>query len=80
MIEALDIIGALSAWFIHLPRWVMLSIYGLMLTYSIAAGGFALARAGIKPLWVLVLLVPTINVVALWVWAYGRWPREQTKG
>lgn len=80
MMEALDMVGALSAWFIQLPRWIMLSVYGVMLTYSIAAGGFALARGGIKPLWVLLLLVPTVNVVALWVWAYGTWPREQAKG
>jgi uncharacterized membrane protein len=79
MIALLDNVGLLSDWFIHLPRVVMLSLYGVMLTYSLAAGGFALARAGIKPLWVLLLLVPTINVIAMWVWAYAAWPREQQR-
>ncbi|MGB4100923.1 MAG: hypothetical protein WBK91_03325 [Alphaproteobacteria bacterium] len=80
MTDLLDFVGSLSAWFMLLPRWVLLSIYGCILTYSIAAGGYTLARAGIKPLWVLLLLVPTVNVLALWAWAYGAWPREKAKG
>ncbi len=76
MIEILDAVGALSGWFWELPRWGLLSLYGVALTYTIAAGGFVLARAGLKPLWILLLLIPTVNVAALWVWAYRSWPRE----
>jgi hypothetical protein len=72
--EFLDQIALLSAWFWALPRTVIFFLYGLLLTYTIAAGGYALARSGIKPLWVLLLIVPTINVIVLWVWAYVRWP------
>ena len=74
MTELLNYIGTLSAWFWSLPRTVSLFIYGALLTYTIAAGGYALARSGIKPLWVLLLLIPTINVATLWAWAYVRWP------
>lgn len=79
MIALLDQVAMLSAWFWALPRTVSLFLYGALLTYTIAVGGYALARSGIKPLWVLLLLVPTINVIALWVWAYVRWPVLNTK-
>jgi len=78
MIDFLNQLDLLSAWFLDLPKTAMLFIYGVLLTYSIAAGGYALARTGIKPLWVLLLLVPTLNLAALWFWAYMKWP-AQTK-
>ena len=79
MIALLDCSGGLSAWFWALPRAAMLGIYGLLLAYTIGAGGFTLARSGFKPLWVLLLLVPTVNVMALWCWACGRWPNRLHK-
>jgi uncharacterized membrane protein YhaH (DUF805 family) len=33
-----------------------------------------LRRAGYSPWWVLLVLVPLVNLVALWVFAYMRWP------
>ncbi len=33
-----------------------------------------LRRAGYSPWWVLLVLVPLVNLVALWVFAYRRWP------
>lgn len=33
-----------------------------------------LRRAGFSPWWTLLVLVPPINVIALWVFAYVRWP------
>ncbi len=74
MIQMLDAIALLSDWFMAMPKTAAFFIYGVLLTYSIAAGGYALARTGIKPLWILLLLVPTINVGTLWAWAYARWP------
>lgn len=79
MMALLDGIAWLSAWFWALPRTLIFFVYGMLLTYTIAAGGYALARSGIKPLWVLLLLVPTVNVAALWVWAYVRWPVLRTQ-
>jgi hypothetical protein len=31
-------------------------------------------RAGFSPWWVLLALVPLVNLVVLWVFAYTRWP------
>ncbi|MGE5540367.1 MAG: hypothetical protein ACM30I_17255 [Gemmatimonas sp.] len=33
-----------------------------------------LRRAGRHPLWCLITLVPIVNIVALWVFAYTPWP------
>jgi uncharacterized membrane protein YhaH (DUF805 family) len=33
-----------------------------------------LRRAGYSSWWVLLVLVPLVNVVALWAFAYIRWP------
>ena len=62
-----------------MPRTVLLLVYGALVAYTIGAGGYALARTGVKPLWVLLVLVPTVNIVALWVWAYCRWPAQTRK-
>lgn len=79
MMQCLDMIDSLAAWFWDLPKTLLLFIYGVMLTYTIAAGGYALARTGIRPLWVLLLLIPTVNVIAIWLWAYLRWPAVQAQ-
>ncbi|MEI7447044.1 MAG: hypothetical protein WCK28_19300 [Burkholderiales bacterium] len=36
--------------------------------------GRVLRRAGFSPWWVLLVLVPPVSIVALWVFAYVRWP------
>jgi hypothetical protein len=33
-----------------------------------------LRRAGRHPLWCLVGLVPIVNIVGLWIFAYSEWP------
>jgi hypothetical protein len=49
----------------------------LMLLLSIALFalfGRVVRRAGFSPWWVLLALVPLVNLVVLWVFAYSRWP------
>jgi uncharacterized membrane protein YhaH (DUF805 family) len=36
--------------------------------------GRVLRRAGYSAWWALLVLVPLVNLVALWVFAYVRWP------
>jgi hypothetical protein len=56
---------------------VSLIVIGIMLTWTLAAGSFLLARLGIKPLWVLLLVLPGLNVLAIWLFAYVKWPRYE---
>jgi hypothetical protein len=57
-----------------LEPWLGYLIIAVILTYTLAAGGWVLAKAGRSPLWILLLLVPYLNVVAIWAFAYTRWP------
>jgi uncharacterized membrane protein YhaH (DUF805 family) len=36
-------------------------------------------RAGYSGWWVLIMIVPIVNIVMMFVFAYGKWP-VQTKG
>lgn len=59
-----------------LEPWLGYSIIAVLLTYVLSAGGWVLARAGRNPLWVLALLVPWVNIAAIWLFAYARWPAQ----
>jgi hypothetical protein len=50
---------------------------GAVITWTLGLGAFLLARLGIKPLWVLMLVVPVLNVLAIWLFAYIKWPRYE---
>ena len=36
--------------------------------------GKAVGKAGFSPWWVLFAVVPIVNIVMLWVFAYAKWP------
>ncbi len=62
-------------WLNGLEPWLANLIVGLLIVARMALGAVVLIRAGLSPLWVLLLLVPFIEVIAIWVFAYTRWPR-----
>ncbi|PWC36229.1 hypothetical protein [Azospirillum sp. TSO35-2] len=62
-----DLVNGLEPWQFYL-------IISLVLTYTMVAGGWVLAKAGRSPLWILLLLFPYVNIIAVWVFAYIRWP------
>jgi len=57
-----------------LPLWFVYLVIAITLTYGLVLGGWVLAKAGRSPVWVLLLLVPYVNVIAVWAFAYARWP------
>ncbi|WP_372398105.1 hypothetical protein ABMY26_15275 [Azospirillum sp. HJ39] len=64
----------MSAFVNGLEPWQYYLIVSLVLTYTMVAGGWVLAKAGRSPLWILLLLFPYVNILAIWVFAYMRWP------
>ncbi|NDE90729.1 MAG: hypothetical protein EB059_06275 [Alphaproteobacteria bacterium] len=74
----LDALYAPLAWFMGLNQYFSMTVVGLMIAAALAIAGFVLARMGYKPLWALLLIVPTANVIALWVLALVRFPIEKT--
>jgi hypothetical protein len=77
LIPILDALYAPQLWFMSLPKYVSMAIVGLMISISLTLAGFILARMGYKPLWALVLIVPTVNVMGVWVLALLKFPREK---
>lgn len=65
--------------FLDTSSWQSLLVQSLVLTYMLVAGGWVLAKAGRSPLWVLFLVIPHIAVIAIWAFAYARWPFLQDR-
>ncbi len=36
-----------------------------------------LQKAGFDPLWMLVMVIPVVNVIMVWVFAFADWPNLQ---
>jgi hypothetical protein len=51
--------------FVVLPAWMTVRI---------------LSKAGRSSLWCLVMLVPLVNIVMVWVFAFARWPALEVAG
>lgn len=58
--------GSFSIW-----HWLIVLIVIAVLLWPLAR---ILKRTGHSPWWALVWLVPVVNVIALWVLAYAKWP------
>ncbi|MFN7644157.1 MAG: hypothetical protein ACK5PW_13935 [Burkholderiales bacterium] len=71
--------GLLAEWIVALQGLLdspsLVTLLGLvLLTVPIVMIARVLRRAGYSPWWVLLVLVPLVNLIALWVFAYARWP------
>lgn len=62
--------GSMSIW-----HWLVALFW---VTVFIVPGWRIAKKAGFHGAWSLLLLVPLLNVVILWVFAFVRWPKEQT--
>lgn len=59
-----------------LPIWVEYFLVGLIVIYFIYCCGKILAKTGRSPLWSLCMLVPYVQIIALWLFAYKAWPND----
>ncbi|HET8728717.1 MAG TPA: hypothetical protein VFO41_14510 [Alphaproteobacteria bacterium] len=71
--EMLHFLGDMAPWLSHL-------IASVVITYTVCIFGLVFLRTGRSPLWALVFLAPYAGVVALWVLAHVRWPRQEGGG
>lgn len=39
-----------------------------------------ISKAGYSGAWALVSLIPVVNIIALWIFAFARWPMEPGAG
>ena len=59
--------GSFSIW-----HWVIV----LLLLLPLYFFSRAVAKAGFSSWWAVLALVPIVNVIMLWVFAYAKWPAQ----
>ncbi len=62
-----------------LPIWGLLSlvnlaVVALLLAIFLVPAVAILRRAGYSGWWALLCYVPLVNILALWIFAFARWP------
>jgi hypothetical protein len=60
----------------EMPQQIVLLVYSLAIVIPF---GQLLRRSALSRWWLLLAFVPVINVVALWVFAYVRWPTDRPR-
>jgi hypothetical protein len=64
------IMHSFSVW-----HWIIVALYA----YIFVAPCWRIAkRAGFSGAWALLAIVPLVNIVILWVFAYVKWPTERS--
>lgn len=58
--------------------WHWIVIFGYVLVIVVPCWRIV-SKAGYAGAWSLLSLVPLVNIVALWVFAFVRWPHEKTR-
>jgi hypothetical protein len=46
----------------------------LFVAFTLWLGFRIVQKAGFDGWWVLVLLIPVVNIIMIWVFAFSRWP------
>lgn len=64
---------------LDLPQWANYLIEGLLLFAGLSTAAVVLTRTGRSPYWVFLLLVPLINVIAIWYVAFAPWKKPLSK-
>ena len=57
-----------------LPFWLEYLIAGVLVLALIASASVVLTKAGRHPAWCFLLLIPYVQVIAVWVFAFMVWP------
>jgi hypothetical protein len=59
--------GSFSVW-----HWLIVLLFLILPVWLISR---AVSKSGISGWWALLGLIPIVNLVMLWVFAFARWPR-----
>lgn len=58
---------------ISIVHWLIVIVWLIAPMFPIS---MILKKAGHSPWWALLYIVPLANLIALFAFAYGRWPRD----
>jgi len=62
--------------YLGLPLWGQYLLQGVLVFITLAAGAVVLGRAGRSPYFSLLLTLPFVQIVAIWVFAFAKWPKR----
>jgi uncharacterized membrane protein len=67
---------------LSLSIWHLMAVVGLVLIVwaFVAVFGRILNRAGYSRWWLLTVVVPVLNLIMLWVFAFASWPVTRPRG
>lgn len=65
------------ATYLGLPVWLQYLLYGLFIFIGVSSAAVTLSRAGRSPYLAFLLLVPYVQIVALWALAFTQWPEKK---
>ena len=51
-----------------------LAIFVLVLAFSLWMSVRVLQKAGISGFWAITQIIPIVNIIMIWVFAFSRWP------
>lgn len=63
-----------------LPLWGQYLLQGLIIFSAIAAAAVVLSRAGRSPYYALLIIIPYVQIIALWIFAFTLWPKRKKNG
>ena len=54
-------------------HWLIFVVMATLILYPL---GRILGRVGLSPFWSVLALIPFLNLIGLWVFAFTEWPRS----
>lgn len=60
-----------------LPLWGQYLLQGILIFVMLASAAVVLSRAGRSPYLVFLLVVPYVQIIALWAFAFTLWPAAE---
>ena len=67
--------GGFSIW-----HWLVVLIVVLLIWAFVVVFGRIVNRAGYSRWWLVIMLVPVLNLIMLWVFAFADWPVLKPRG
>lgn len=61
--------------FLDLPEWGRYLLQGIFLFCQLATGAVVVGRAGKSPYWALLIVIPYVQIAAIWGFAYSKWKK-----
>jgi hypothetical protein len=66
--------------YLGLPQWSEYLLEGILIFVTLSGAAVVLSRGGRNPYFVFLLMVPYVQIAAVWYFAFTVWPLQRKKG